>query len=94
MYHGIWASIIFIFSFSSIMDKFSSVLTDIWNILSSGFIIVIIDNGNIMNDTNGTKIRFIRGVIIFISWKLFISIGMLVMNDIKLVINSFDIYFL
>ena len=92
MYHGIWASIIFIFSFSSIIDKFSNIFIDIWNILSSGFIIiVIIDNGNIMNDTNGTNIRFIIGVTIFISWKLFISIGILVMNDIRLVINSFDI---
>ena len=68
MYHGICASIIFIFIFSSIIDKFSNILIDILNILSSGFsIIVIIDSGNIMNDTNGTNIRFIRGVIIFIS---------------------------
>ena len=82
----------YLFIFSSIMDNFSNILIDIWNILSSGFsIIAIIDNGNIMNDTNGTNIRFIRGVIIFISWKLFINIGILVMNDIRLVINSFDI---
>ena len=60
------------------------------NILSNGFIInVKIDNGNIIIDISGTNIKFINGVYKFISWKLFIEIGILDRNDIILVISIF-----
>ena len=68
MYHGIWDRIIFIFIFVVMRDNFSSILVKIFNISSNGFIInVISDNGNIINDTNGTNTKFIIGVNMFIS---------------------------
>lgn len=47
------------------------------------------DNGNKTNEINGTKIRLIKGVNKLISKKVLITIGILDMNAIKLVINSF-----
>ena len=91
MCHGICDSIIWIFIFFISIDSCSSIFIDIKNILSRGFNrSVSSDNGNIMNDISGTNNKFIIGVNRFISWKLFIDIGMLAMNDIKLVINVFD----
>ena len=92
MYHGICDSIISIFIFFINIDSCSSIFIDIKNILSSCFISSVSnDSGNIMNDISGTNKIFMIGVNKFISWKLFIDIGMLAMNDIKLVINVFEI---
>ena len=81
----------FILMLVSINDRFSIIEIIFTKIISNGFINnVSNDNGYIINETNGIKIMFINGEIIFIWKKLFICIGMLAKKDIRDIINVLD----